>query len=132
MNRIITAAAVALALFTGAAHANDCDSYTLRINSIATQIGYENGNVTRYTAMINASNAINDFDSAKMYASMGKNSAVRLLGHAAEFRDIMGQVKATPGQCGAKQSDMDYAMESVTEMETSIKEALAIYSKLPK
>ena len=131
MKKIIATLAL-LAATTAPALADDCFLYNTQINGIASSLNYENSNMVRYTAMIEAATSVNDFQSAKMYASMGKDTAIRITGLSAEFKSIIADIRKTPGMCGAGEADIATAEKNMFIMDKSIDEALKVYANLPQ
>ena len=132
MTKTFTAAAIALVAMIAPAAADNCISYTAQIRSISSSLDYENSNITRYTAMVKSAVSVNDLQTAKMYASMMKNTAIRVTGFSADFKRVLTDVRQTPGMCGAGENDIATAEKNMEIMDKEVGMILKTYASMPQ
>jgi hypothetical protein len=123
----LTLAALALLTTVGGAHADDCNSLTWQIESNVGSIQRETRNMDSNTEMMNASMSAGDVNSAKLYASMNKNTSIRLIGLVTEGRALLKAVDAMPGNCGVPDAVITEGVKGSYKAEKSLKTAINAY-----
>jgi hypothetical protein len=123
----LTLAALALLATAGMAHADTCNSLTWQIESNSSLMQRETRNMGSNTEMMNASMAAGDVNSAKLYASMNKDTAIRLIGLVTEGRALLKAADAMPGNCGAADAVLKDAIKNSYDAEKSLKAAINTY-----
>lgn len=130
MTKTLATAAIALVMVSGSAQANNCAVYVSQLGSIATSLNYENSNMTKYTAMMESALSIKDLQSAKIYATMGKNTIIRVTGLSADTKRIFAEIRKTPGKCGVAESEIAETESSMSVLDKVNADSLKAYSSI--
>lgn len=125
----ITIAAAALLAFTGVAQADICSNLAWQIEANGNAVQREGNEIASNSAMMTASAQAGDVTMAKLYARMGRDTAIRMIGLATEARNLVLEVDKQPGNCGASDADVKEFLKSADDFEKLARDSIAQYNK---